>query len=145
MLCYIYYAFSWCSNFSGKSSGNLKSDLFSKHKSACSSIELTLNGLLQIGKYAFRSITGLIFLLQHGSSSFCNEDSNNLCSSSTSDPVKDWMKLIEGNKFSNTFSSLEGFCHSSYWPSDIESDGMFVFCMGLVFVFCSCVSWLGIV
>ena len=50
-LCFIYYAFSWCSNFSGTPSS--------------SSIVLTLNGLLQIGQYTFRSITGLIFLLRH--------------------------------------------------------------------------------
>ena len=37
--------------------------LFSKHKSACSSIMLSLNELLQIGQYTFRSITELIFLL----------------------------------------------------------------------------------
>ena len=120
--------------------------LFSKHKFAASLIVLTLiNGLLQIGKYTFRSITGLIFLLQHGSSSFSNEDSDNPYTSSTSDPVKDWMKVIEGNKFSNAFSSLEGFCVTSCWPSGIGSDGMFVFCLGFVFVFCLCVSWLEIV
>ena len=108
-------------------------------------IVLTLSGLIQIRQSTLRSITGLIFLLQHGSSSFSNEDSSNLCTSFTSDPVKDWMKLIEGNKFSNPFSSLEGFCLTSCWPSDIKSDGMFVFCVGFVFVLCSCVSWSEIV
>ena len=45
------------------------------------------------------------------------------------------MEFTEGNKFSNPFSSFEGFCLTSYWPSDIKSDDMLVFCMGFVFVF----------
>ena len=69
---------------------------------------------------------------------------NNLCVSSTSDLVKDWMKLIEGNTFSNPFSSL-GFCLTPCWPAYIKRDGMFVFCVGFVFVFCSCVNRLEIV
>ena len=48
-------------------------------------------------------------------------------------PLK--IPLTEGNKFPNAFSSLDRFCLTSSWILDIKSDGIFVFCVGLVFMY----------
>ena len=52
---------------------------------------------------------------------------------------------MKETKFSNSFSWLEGFCLTSCWPSETKSDGILLFSVALVFVFCWCFSWLEIV
>ena len=106
--------------------------LLSIHKCACSSIVLTLNGLFQIGQYILQ---GLIFLLQHGFSSYSTEDSNKPCTSSTYDPIKvNWRK----QSFQIHFHDWKG---SVLLPAGLRKPKVMVYCC---FLWRSCLCFVDV-
>ena len=66
--------------------------------------------------------------------SFSNEDLNNLRTSSTSDPVKDWMKLTEGTYFQIYFHHWKG---SASLPAGLRISKVMV-CLCFVWGSCLC-------